>query len=95
LVIEVEISRSIIARLPILAALRVPEVWRWDGQTLRVMLRNESGQYVVAPASLALPFVPLAEVARFMKLDPADSETKHMNAFRAWVREQAAKWQRG
>ncbi len=92
LVIEVEISRSIIPRLPILAALKVREVWRWDGQTLRVMLLNVAGQYVAASASQALPFVPLAEVARFMKLDPAESETKHMNAFRAWVREQAAKW---
>jgi Uma2 family endonuclease len=94
LVIEIEISRSVIPRLPILAALKVPEVWRWDGQTLRVMLLNESGQYVAASASQALQFVPLAEVARFMKLDPAESETKHMNAFRAWVREQAPGWQR-
>jgi Uma2 family endonuclease len=92
LVMEVEISRSVVARVPILAALKVPEVWRWDGQTLRVMLLNESGQYAAASASQALPFVPLAEVARFMKLDPAESETQHTKAFRVWVREQAPKW---
>ncbi len=94
LVIEVEISRSIIARLPILAALKVPEIWRWDGQTLRVMLLNEAGQYVAAPNSRAMPFVPLAEIARFMKPDPTESETRHLKVFRAWVREQAPKWRK-
>ena len=36
LAIEVEISRSALDRMGIYAALRVPEIWRYDGETLRV-----------------------------------------------------------
>ena len=35
LVLEIEISRSAQDRMGIYAALRVPEVWRFDGETLR------------------------------------------------------------
>jgi Uma2 family endonuclease len=38
LAIEIEISRSVLDRLSILAALMVPEVWRFDGERLRVLL---------------------------------------------------------
>src|SRR5262249_29254374 len=35
LAIEVEITRSVLNRLGIYAALGVPEVWRYDGQTIQ------------------------------------------------------------
>jgi Uma2 family endonuclease len=92
LVIEVEISRSLINRLPILVSLGVPEVWRWDGKTLRVLLLDPSGQYVAATSSRALPFLPLAEFARFLTPDATESETKHLQKFRAWVRQRAPGW---
>jgi Uma2 family endonuclease len=41
LVIEVEVSRSVLDRLGIYAALGVPEVWRHDGETVRVLRLNE------------------------------------------------------
>ncbi len=34
LVLEVEISRSVLDRMGIDAAMKVPEVWRWDGEQL-------------------------------------------------------------
>src|SRR5947207_1702021 len=48
LIVDVEISRNFIDRLPLCGALGVPEVWRFDGQTIHVLLRNESGEYVAA-----------------------------------------------
>src|SRR5439155_22415191 len=38
LTIEVEASRSLLGRLPILAAFQIPEVWRYDGEHLTVLL---------------------------------------------------------
>src|SRR5262249_34511497 len=44
LAIEVEISRSALDRLAIYAALSVPEVWRFDGKKLTVLLLKK-GKY--------------------------------------------------
>jgi len=89
LVVEIEVSRSIVARLPILAAIRVPEVWCWDGQRVRVLLLNTEGAYTESATSRAFPFLPMNELARFLA-DQGQSETKVVRAFRAWVREQIA-----
>jgi Uma2 family endonuclease len=90
LMLEVEISRSFVDRLAIAASLGVPEVWRWDGETLRVMVLGADGQYTESERSRALSFLPLAELVRFLLQDTTQSETKLLLAFRAWVREQMA-----
>jgi Uma2 family endonuclease len=90
LMLEVEISRGFVDRLAIAARLGVPEVWRWDGETLRVMVLGSEGQYAESERSRALPFLPVAEFVRFLHLDATQSETKLLRSFRDWVREQMA-----
>jgi Uma2 family endonuclease len=94
LVLEVEYSRSILNRLGIYAALGVPEVWRWDGTQLRVLLLGADGRYAESDRSRSFSFLPLADFARFLGPDVAPTETKRLRAFRAWVREEASGWQR-
>ena len=60
LAFEVEVSRTVIARLGIYAALAVPEVWRCDGQTLSVLLRGEDGEYHESTEAWRFPSCPLA-----------------------------------
>jgi Uma2 family endonuclease len=55
LVVEIEASRTVTDRLGLLASLGVPEVWRYDGDRLRILLRAADGAYVDAPAGLAFP----------------------------------------
>ncbi len=95
LALEIDISRSFLNRMGIYAALRVPEVWRWDGQVLRAFLLSADGTYQQSESSRAFPFLPLAEFAKF--LEPTElSETQLVRSFRAWVREQMAKgWKAG
>jgi Uma2 family endonuclease len=94
LVLEIEVTRNFIARLPICAALRVPEVWRYDGQTIHVLLLNETGEYIRSERSAAFPFLPAAQLVQFLAMNATLSETKVIQAFRAWVREQMARnWQ--
>ncbi|MBM4071597.1 MAG: Uma2 family endonuclease [Planctomycetes bacterium] len=94
LTLEVEISRSALDRMSIYAALRVPEVWRWDGETLRVFLLTKRGTYRESNRSKAFPFLPLHELVKFLKR--ADqSETQILRAFRAWVRKHARDWKKG
>jgi Uma2 family endonuclease len=87
LALEIEISRGALDRMSIYAALRVPEVWRWDGKKLTVNVLTSRGTYRRSERSRAFPFLPLSEFARF--LDPTNlSETQLLRSFRAWVRKQ-------
>jgi Uma2 family endonuclease len=93
LALEVEISRSVLKRLPIYAALGIPEVWRYDGRTIQILHLTANSQYQLAPTSKALPLVPVAELVQFLKLRHTLSETQVIRQFRAWVRQQqAADW---
>jgi Uma2 family endonuclease len=95
LAVEVEVSRTVLDRLALYAALGVPEVWRFDGQTLRVLLRGNDGEYHENAISSAFPFLPVAELLRFAALRQTRDDTQVIRAFRQWVREQmAANWSR-
>jgi len=88
LVLEIEISRRIINRLPILAALRVPEIWCFDGKAIRVYVLNATGTYQVVERSPTFPQVDLnGLVSFFQRIEVEDSLTV-IRAVRAWVREQ-------
>lgn len=89
--LEIEVSRNILNRLGILAALRVPEVWRFDGETLRVLLLGQDGQYHESPRSRVFPFLPVAELVRFVNLRTTHSDTAIVRAFREWLRDQKAR----
>ena len=87
LALEIEISRSSLNRMTIYAALRVPEVWRWDGKVLRVVVLTARGACRPSNRSKAFPFLPLAEFARFLHRTDL-SETQLLRSFRNWVRKQ-------
>jgi Uma2 family endonuclease len=89
-VVEVEVTRSVINRLGIYAALGVPEVWRYDGDQLTVLLLGTNGQYAAATASSALPTLPLDEFARRLAAWGTTDETTWLNDWQAWVRANVA-----
>lgn len=90
LMIEIEISRSIVDRIGICAALRVPEVWCSDGKYLKVLLLQPDGKYQESSQSKAFPFLPIAKVAEFLAQRNGMDETDVVLAFRDWVRAQVA-----
>jgi Uma2 family endonuclease len=87
--IEIQITQSALDKLGIYAALGVPEVWLWEGDTLKVYWLEESGKYVESRprASRALPGLPLDELLRFLGQAREKSTTRLANDFRTWVRE--------
>lgn len=87
LVIEVEISRSLLDRLAILAALGVPEVWRFDGHSLGVSVLDEHRQYRTTERSELFPFLPLGEFAAYVRMRDGMGDSELLRVFRAWVRE--------
>jgi Uma2 family endonuclease len=87
LAIEVDISRSSLSRMNIYASLGVPEVWRFDGETLCVFRLDSKARYVESEESPHFPMLPLAEVQAFLLRRNSMDETRLVKAFRAWVRE--------
>jgi Uma2 family endonuclease len=93
---EVEISESVLDRLGINAELRVPEIWRYDGETIIVAHLQDDQTYRMLDHSPSFPWLPLAELASFLARRDAMDETGLIRSFRAWVRaELAPEFRRG
>lgn len=86
LAVEVEISRGMIPKQPIYAALGVKEVWRFDGHAVQSLHLGDDGAYHLAPRSLAFPELPLQEFTRFLVSALTDSHPKAMREYERWVR---------
>jgi Uma2 family endonuclease len=87
LAIEIEISRSALDRMGIYASLGVSEVWRFDGEALRVDQLQADGTYATVSASPSLPMLPLDEVVRWLRLaETIEDHTEWNRQFREWVR---------
>jgi len=91
LAIEIEVSRSALDRMGIYAAMQVPELWRYDGDKIRVYVLGNDGKYTLVERSPHFPFLPMQEVETFLKRRTEMDETKLVKLFRQWVREQVAK----
>ena len=90
LVLEIEVSRSALNRLGIYAALGVPEVWRFNGESLTVHLLGPEGAYQTVEKSPTFPIFPPSEFARFAQLVVGGDYLDGIRAFRDWVRARLA-----
>ena len=88
LVIEVEISRSILDRLDVLAALKVPEIWCVDDQSARFLRLGTDGEYVTSGDCLAIPDLKAEHLVQFLRMRSESTDREIVNACRQWVREQ-------
>jgi Uma2 family endonuclease len=85
LALEIDITHSSLDRLSIYAALAVPEVWRFDSETLLCYHLNNRGTYDEHPQSRAFPFLRVADVVPFLlQVFDLDEDALTQN-FRAWV----------
>lgn len=91
LTIEVEVTVSALNRMAVFAAYGVPEVWRFDGETIHVHRLRDDGTYAEATRSPTFPAIPIPELVRFLTPDPSMSYLNILRAFRAWVREQLSR----
>ncbi|MGC8638989.1 MAG: Uma2 family endonuclease [Isosphaeraceae bacterium] len=87
LAIEIEITRSVLNRLGIYGALRVAEIWRFNGSTVRILLLRQDGSYEESSVSKALPWITLEEIQRFVAQEASLDESQWIRSFRRWVRE--------
>lgn len=91
LVLEIEISRSAINRLGLYASLGVAEVWRCDGETIRVHVLQPDRSYLPSEASPTFPGVPPAEVTAFLRAKENLGYLGTVRAFQEWVRQRKSR----
>lgn len=85
LAVEIDITRRSVARQPIYAALGVPELWRFDGQSLEVLILKDRGKYERSPQSLSLPFLPMEQFTGFVNRMLTENQNKVLRDFRKWI----------
>ena len=86
LAVEVEISRSVLDRLGIYAAIGIGEIWTFDGANLRAMaLVGE--EYQPIETSRAFPFLEVADLSPWLHRAGQMDETTWIRTFREWVRQ--------
>jgi Uma2 family endonuclease len=85
LVIEVEVTEPLLPRLPIFAAMRVPEIWVCEGETVRI-LEFEGDDYRDARQSPALAPLTARLVTRFLRQRRTVKRPAWARAVREWAR---------
>lgn len=86
LTIEIEVSLSALDRLGIYAALGVPEVWFYDGKSLRIHCLEPGGKYRKSKKSRVLPRLPVDGLERFLARHTEKSIIALAEEFRVWIR---------
>jgi Uma2 family endonuclease len=85
LAIEIELTPAAVDRLSLYSAFGVPELWRFDGQTLYVYILGKDGCYQPCRYSACFPQLPPAEIERVLAQLGTASETTLVRAFRQWA----------
>jgi Uma2 family endonuclease len=81
LVVEVDVSSSSLDRLPVYAAIGVPEVWRWQKEQIQVH-RLDGGSYQASDASQTLVGFPIIAAAELLRERLASDDNALIRKFR-------------
>jgi Uma2 family endonuclease len=86
--LAIEIDNSSQTSLNCYEALRVPELWRYDGQVLKIYLLQE-GKYIESNTSPNFPDFPIIDIIpQYVDRSKTEGRSPTIRAFRAWVKEQ-------
>jgi Uma2 family endonuclease len=91
LAIEVDVTRSSLDRMGIYAALKVPEVWRLEGDFLAFYTLDSGGKYAEIATSRTFLLVAPADLLPFVQQGrTADDQNVVARRFREWIRQRIA-----
>jgi Uma2 family endonuclease len=93
LVIEVDVTSGSLDKFPIYAQIGVPEVWRYDGQRLRIYSLTAE-RYVESETSLVLPLLTAPRLTDTLAQSKTMKRTALLRSFRIWVRQQRRRMRR-
>jgi Uma2 family endonuclease len=90
LVIEIDITSPSFSNLPIYAQIGVPEVWRYDGERLKIVVL-EGSEYAETAESTVVPPVTSNVLSSFMEKSTTTKRTVWLEAVREWARNDSQK----
>ncbi|HEU4390834.1 MAG TPA: Uma2 family endonuclease [Blastocatellia bacterium] len=82
--VEIDVHHDSRDRLPIYAALGMPELWRFDGKEL-IIYHLADNRYIPRESSIALPFLSGAIITGFLSRIPEEGESEILVAFDEWL----------
>ncbi|BAY36802.1 hypothetical protein NIES2111_11330 [Nostoc sp. NIES-2111] len=86
LAIEIDITSR--TRFNNYQALKVPELWRWNGSRLEINVLVD-GVYIQTNQSRSFPNLPITQIIpEYLKRSKTDGRNATMKAFRNWVKQQ-------
>lgn len=88
--VEVDIAASSRRRMPVYAALGVPEVWRYARDRVTFHRLSAAGAYEISETSRYFPFLTSTVLNEFLGRRSTVEENALVQSFREWVRQQIA-----
>lgn len=85
LIVEIDVSRFSLGRLPVYAAVGVKEVWIYDEEELTIQLLH-NGTFVENSTSASFPGLPIGEFTEWIEKAWDIDESTWIRSFRDWVR---------
>ena len=87
LAVEIDVSNQSLSKLPIYAAFRVPEIWRYIAKRKTLVIYELRGDsYIAIEASRSFPMLTPAVLVEFLERSASEGQTRALNAFREWLR---------
>jgi Uma2 family endonuclease len=83
--VEIDITSTSVEKLAVYAALAVPEIWRYDGQTVQIYGLAEA-KYMECSGSNILPGLTASILTQFMELSKTQGQTRALKAFRERIK---------
>lgn len=84
--VEVDVTTESLDKFPIYAALKVPELWVYDGKVLSFYeLRRQ--KYHQITQSRALPQISAKDLTNFLEMSWSKGQTAALKSFRRWLGE--------
>jgi Uma2 family endonuclease len=85
--VEIDITTESLDKFPIYAALEVPEIWIYDGETVS-FYELEAENYHQISNSRALPLLAAAKLTEFLRMSRTKGQTFALKSVRGWLKEQ-------
>lgn len=82
--VEIDITTESLDKFPIYAALQVPEVWIYDGDTVS-FYQLETENYQQISHSRALPLLAAEKLTEFLEISKTKGQTVALKMFRNWL----------
>jgi Uma2 family endonuclease len=86
-VVEIDLHHESISKSAIYASLGVPELWRYDGDSLTIYRLHEE-HYVASEVSASLPVLTAVVLSEFLARIPKEDQYEILSAFEEWLKGQ-------